>query len=316
MPYIDANGNVVSVVPHRSTPAPANSARMMRRDIESQRFTTPSQDNDRCSCCAPRTWTVSPVFLGLLAGFATLATIVAFFPTVQAFFILATLVGWIISLALHEFGHAIVAYKGGDASVADKGYLTLDVREYVHPLMSIALPCLFLLLGGIALPGGAVYIQTSSLRSKWWDTYVSLAGPTADFLSGAICSFLLHVLIWIEGDEEIVPFASVRALLGLLAYFQVMSGFINLIPLPPLDGWGALSPHLSNSCFLNSWMQHQTYSQMVPFGTFVFIYFGLRYVPFFDRALVFITSDVLRVPLADLLLGLGLFFIKGNPFAA
>ena len=29
--------------------------------------------------------------------------------------------GWAVSLALHEFGHAIVAYKGGDRSVAGQG---------------------------------------------------------------------------------------------------------------------------------------------------------------------------------------------------
>ncbi|NIB30732.1 hypothetical protein HBB16_01690 [Pseudonocardia sp. MCCB 268] len=39
-------------------------------------------------------------------------------------------VGWARPLCLHEFGfHAITAYRGGDTSVAAKGYLTLDVRR-------------------------------------------------------------------------------------------------------------------------------------------------------------------------------------------
>ena len=61
-----------------------------------------------------------------------------------------------MSLCLHEFGHALVAYRGGDRSVRGKGYLTLDIRRYTDVGLSFVLPVLFLLLGGIPLPGGAV----------------------------------------------------------------------------------------------------------------------------------------------------------------
>ena len=54
------------------------------------------------------------------------------------------LIGWIISLCLHEFSHALVAYWGGDTTVKDKGYLTLNPLKYTDPLMSIILPLVFL----------------------------------------------------------------------------------------------------------------------------------------------------------------------------
>ncbi len=76
-------------------------------------------------------------------------------------------VGWIISVCLHEFGHAIVAYWGGDTSVKDKGYLTLNPLKYTNINLSLLLPLLFLLIGGIALPGAAVYIDTRRLRNRW-----------------------------------------------------------------------------------------------------------------------------------------------------
>ena len=57
---------------------------------------------------------------------------------------LVVLIGWIFSLSLHEFAHALVAYYGGDTSVRDKGYLTFNPLKYTHPLYSIALPLLFL----------------------------------------------------------------------------------------------------------------------------------------------------------------------------
>ncbi len=59
------------------------------------------------------------------------------------------LFGWIFSLCLHEFSHALVAYYGGDYTVREKGYLTFNPLKYTHPLFSILLPMLFLVLGGI-----------------------------------------------------------------------------------------------------------------------------------------------------------------------
>ena len=92
------------------------------------------------------------------------------------------IIGWIFSLCLHEFSHALVAYYGGDTSVREKGYLTFNPLKYTHPVYSILLPMVFLLLGGIGLPGGAVYIERWRLRSKGWESAVSLAGPAANLL--------------------------------------------------------------------------------------------------------------------------------------
>ncbi|NKB18096.1 MAG: hypothetical protein HC770_08495 [Pseudanabaena sp. CRU_2_10] len=57
----------------------------------------------------------------------------------------------VLATCVHEFGHAIVAYWGGDTSVKDKGYLTFNPLKYTHPATSIALPLLFVALGGIAI---------------------------------------------------------------------------------------------------------------------------------------------------------------------
>ena len=52
---------------------------------------------------------------------------------------------WIFSVCLHEFAHAIVAYKGGDRSVKDKGYLSLNPMHYLDPFSSILIPTLVLI---------------------------------------------------------------------------------------------------------------------------------------------------------------------------
>ena len=146
------------------------------------------------------------------------------------------LVGWVFSLCLHEFSHAAVAYAGGDTTVRDKGYLTFNPLKYTHPIYSIVVPLLFLALGGIGLPGGAVYIETWRLRSRGWKSAVSLAGPAANLILAVVLGIILSVSP--VSREGIWP------ALSFLAFLQVSALVLNLIPLPPFDGFGALEPYL------------------------------------------------------------------------
>ena len=101
------------------------------------------------------------------------------------------LIGWLLSLCLHEFAHAFVAYQGGDYTVKEKGYLTFNPLKYTHPVYSLLLPLLFLAMGGIGLPGGAVYIERWRLRGPRWETAVSLAGPAMNALVAVILGLVL-----------------------------------------------------------------------------------------------------------------------------
>ena len=148
------------------------------------------------------------------------------------------ILGTLVALSLHEWAHAFVAYRGGDSSVADKGYLTLDFRRYSDPLLSLGMPVLFLLLGALPLPGGAVWINHGALRSPWWRTAVALAGSAMNLLVGLVAA--LVVSSGVLGPDHLV-------LAGSLAYLAlIMFGvaILNLLPLPGLDGYAALEPHL------------------------------------------------------------------------
>src|SRR5512143_3113152 len=149
---------------------------------------------------------------------------------------LIVLVGWIFSLCLHEFSHALLAYYGGDTTVREKGYLTFNPLKYTHPVYSLVLPLLFLVMGGIGLPGGAVYIETWRLRSRRWVSAVSLAGPTANFLLAILLGVVLRFAP--PGAGGIWPG------LAFLAFLQISAVVLNLIPLPPFDGFGAIEPYL------------------------------------------------------------------------
>ncbi|MFP4322913.1 MAG: site-2 protease family protein, partial [Anaerolineales bacterium] len=155
---------------------------------------------------------------------------------------------WVFSLTLHEFSHAAVAYMGGDYTVKDKGYLTFNPLKYTHPLLSIILPLVFLALGGIGLPGGAVYIEKHRLRSPWWATAVSLAGPASNLLMAALLAIPFAVgLLEVPNIQAYIFFGSpddvrIEAALAFSILLQFTAVVLNLLPIPPLDGFQALAP--------------------------------------------------------------------------
>lgn len=146
------------------------------------------------------------------------------------------LFGWIFSLCLHEFSHALVAYFGGDYTVREKGYLTFNPLKYTHPLFSIVLPLLFLVMGGIGLPGGAVYIERWRIRNRFMLSLMSLAGPLSNLLVAIILGLILRFSPSI--DESLLPGIS------FLLVLQVSAVLFNSIPLPPFDGYNVLEPFL------------------------------------------------------------------------
>ena len=146
--------------------------------------------------------------------------------------------GWIISLCLHEFGHAATAYGAGDTSIPATGYLTLDPLKYTDPFLSILLPLIYIAIGGFGLPGGAVWINHAAIRSAWWDSAVSAAGPLANVLFLALLAALYQLAP--HGDET----SDIEAGLAVLAYFQGTAIVLNLLPIPGLDGFGIIRPFL------------------------------------------------------------------------
>jgi Zn-dependent protease len=184
----------------------------------------------------------SPVFLAIVAvtalggvlawtnaGGARLADVGVF---------LFVLGGWTVSLCLHEFGHAYAAHRAGDRSVEAAGYLSLNPFKYLHPLLSIGLPLLFIIQGGIGLPGGAVYLHPQDFRSRGMQSVAAAAGPATNVIFAVV---LLEVARS-QGDGSHLRFWSALAFLGFL---QVTAAVLNLLPIPGLDGYAIIEPYLS-----------------------------------------------------------------------
>jgi Zn-dependent protease len=212
---------------------------------------------------------VSPVFVGLLAITAGAGALL-WFDILPGSKLLGTVAfvtaGWITSVCIHEFGHALVAYLGGDRMVVAHGYLSLNPLRYTSILLSVVMPVVFLLLGGIGLPGAAVYINHSAIRTKVWDSAVSVAGPAGTL----VCLLLIAIpfvvpnhLAWMVDH---VYFFAALAFLGFIEAFALV---LNLLPIPGLDGFGIIRP----------WLPYSTqdlanrFGQMAIIGVFIVLFF-------------------------------------------
>ncbi|MEO8745506.1 MAG: Clp protease N-terminal domain-containing protein [Candidatus Dormiibacterota bacterium] len=242
---------------------------------------------------------VSPVFVAILGATAFAGALLWFdvLPGLAGpLTIIFVTAGWITSLCVHEFGHALIAYLGGDRSVAASGYLTLNPLRYTNILLSLVMPILFLLLGGIGLPGGAVYINRPALRSRTWDTAVSLAGPAGTLLCGLLVAipFLIPGMSVLSIAQHIAFFEAI----AFLGFIEAIALVLNLVPIPGLDGFGALRPWLPSS------LQDAAvrYGQLGIIGVFIVLWF----VPSVSNAFfgfVLQLTDLERIP--RLLIALG-----------
>ncbi len=236
---------------------------------------------------------ISPIFI-LIVLLTTAAGYLAYTEIGNArmsvfFFVIG---GWIISLSLHEFGHALAAFIGGDKTVAGKGYLTLNPLKYTHPVLSVVFPIIFLLLGGIPLPGGAVYINRSFLKNNLWQSVVSAAGPLGTLLSAVI--FALPFLLY---RGSFVVGYNFWAGLALLLFLQILALFLNLLPIPGLDGFGILEPFLPPEILRFAYSFRQ-FSLFLLLALFMFTPFGnelmtrsLRVLMWIDESVAFLAID-------------------------
>lgn len=151
---------------------------------------------------------------------------------------LFVMTGWVVALAVHEFGHAFVAWKAGDHTVEARGYLTFDPLHYADLATSVVIPVIVLAIGGIALPGGAVYLRPDLMRSPVWRSASSLAGPAGTLMVLLALAGLLGLAATMGWSGPLWP------ALALLALFQAMAFVFNMLPVPGLDGYGVIRPFL------------------------------------------------------------------------
>ena len=161
--------------------------------------------------------------------------------------IIAVAIIILVSFPVHEFSHALVAYRLGDGTAKLFGRLTLNPVAHFDPvgggmlilsgLLALAAQTSFLF--GWAKP---TPVNPSNLRYRQWgEALVAGAGPLSNLLLAALAALPLRYILHSNLDvPDIAQFA--------LAYFVVINLTLmvfNFIPIPPLDGSKVLYALLS-----------------------------------------------------------------------
>ena len=148
----------------------------------------------------------------------------------------------IFSLGLHEMAHAAAAYWRGDDTAKKLGRMTPNPIKHIDPVMTIALPVLlwFVLPALLGTPkmifGGAkpVPVVMDKLHSRHRDmAIVAIAGPVMNFFLAFLC-LVIHQAFWTWGGLKEGDALSLILLQG--AFYNVLLGVFNMLPIPPLDG--------------------------------------------------------------------------------
>jgi Zn-dependent protease len=164
---------------------------------------------------------------------------------------------FLLSTTCHEAAHAWVAQRGGDHTAAHGGQVSLDPLPHIRrePFGMVVFPILTYVLNGWMMGwASAPYDPRWAYQYPKRAALQSLAGPAANFTLVILAGILIHVGIWagILQPSDSNMFTQVVAggpgdyshgvatFLSLLFSLNLLLGTFNLLPLPPLDGFGAV----------------------------------------------------------------------------
>lgn len=200
-------------------------------------------------------------------------------------YIAAALPSIIVSLALHEYGHAAMATKMGDPTPRLQGRLTLNPLAHLDPLGTVFI--IFTMFTGFGFGWGKP-VQTNP---GYYSNYragrilVAIAGPAMN-LCLMMLALGLGFIMFSSGTLAAGSFG-----VRLLAVF-IMINFVlmvfNLLPIPPLDGGHVLE-------MLLPWDKQRQFQKFANYGILVLLglmWFGVLglIIQFFLQAFVFLVQ--------------------------
>ena len=193
--------------------------------------------------------------------------------------------GIIIGLSFHEFAHAWVSDKLGDPTPRRQGRVTINPLAHIDWIGFLAL-----LLVGFGW-GKPVQIDPSYYKNRRRDEFlVGIAGVTMNLLLAVIFSIPARMIVKaFSGAAPSDLVYNVYLMIFYVVSINVVLMIFNLIPCPPLDGWGIITQIFRLDRY--SW-----WYKVYQYGTWILL-----------ALIVFNVTDRIITPLVSTLLGILLY---------
>jgi len=154
------------------------------------------------------------------------------------------IIALVLSIAVHEFGHAFSADKLGDRTPRLQGRVTLNPIVHADPVGTLILPLMMVLFSPGMLFGWGRPVQinpaafTRRLRMKTGHLIVAAAGPAMNVALAVLLTLLPGILL-ATGVLDNAP--NIVQGIAMVIQLNWVLCFFNLIPIPPLDGGAVLA---------------------------------------------------------------------------
>jgi len=154
--------------------------------------------------------------------------------------------GFLLAVTVHEYAHGYIAYRLGDPTAKMAGRLTFNPISHLDLFGTIALVLTGMIGWAKPVPVDPRYLRNPHKDMLW----ISVGGPAANIVAAVACALLLHVVVLAFRGSAAGPVSTfiVGPLAMILARALIINiglAVFNLIPIPPLDGFGVLMGMLS-----------------------------------------------------------------------
>jgi Zn-dependent protease len=164
---------------------------------------------------------------------------------------------FLFSTTCHEAAHSLIAKLGGDMTASEGGQVSLNPLPHIRrePFGMIVMPLLGIitqtgLIGWASAPYDPAWSREHPKRAAW----MSLAGPAANFSLALLAAIAMrvglgaHLFVPVEPSFAAIVATSqpggilegVAVVLSICFSLNLLLGCFNLLPFPPLDGYGVL----------------------------------------------------------------------------